>query len=139
MKDKIRYTKVITETRRCNECAGSGEVWEREYNNMRDKCNCYRCHGTGERNFTWSEDVTEEIESLITKSKNMKISEKFMTTLFKVFIIIYIISIVIIGLLSITSCGSTRKSHPAEWRFHKKTANNHKIKAPKVFICNKEV
>ena len=68
----------------------------------------------------------------------MKISEKFTMTFFKVFFIVYIIVIMTVLILSLSGCASTRKSYPAEWRFHKKTANNHKIKAHKVFICNKE-
>lgn len=68
-------------------------------------------------------------------------NEKTKTMLIRLFWFLYIGAIATIFLLAITAVSgcSTTKSNPADWRFHKHTANqHHKIKALKVINCNRE-
>lgn len=61
---KITYTKTITESRVCTDCHGTGKVWTKEYHNQLVERRCYICQGTGKRDFTWSEDATDEVADL---------------------------------------------------------------------------
>ena len=63
--------------------------------------------------------------------------EKTQIRIFKVFWILYMAAAAALILGAMLSCSP--KSNPADWRFHKETANkHHKIKAMKVIHCNRE-
>lgn len=61
----VSYTKTITESRSCEYCHGEGSRVETVYHNQLKTCKCYLCNGSGQRNFTWSVDVTAEVEQLL--------------------------------------------------------------------------
>ena len=60
----ITYTKIITETRQCSYCHGEGKIWEKTYHNQLERHTCYMCQGSGKKDFTWSEDATNEVADL---------------------------------------------------------------------------
>lgn len=70
-KPMITYTKTITESRPCDYCKGVGHKYETVYHNQLKQCTCYLCLGSGQRNFTWSVDITQEVVQLLANMNSL--------------------------------------------------------------------